>query len=201
MNPNWSEFKFLVIDVEGNGQRPLEIIELAIVSIKHGRVEDSFSEWLIKPLQPVTQMASRFHGIKNEDLIAKPAFEEISSQVSNILGNEVVIGHNVGVDVQLLKEKMPTWSPMVAIDTLKLAKAVNPALASYSLESLIDYFKIDLPDRKAHRAASDAFATAKLFLRLVKIYETQTRLSLRTLAEISASATDPYFKTSQQSLF
>lgn len=201
MNSIWSECKFLVIDVEGNGQRPMEIIELAIVSITNGQIQDSFSEWLIKPREPVTLMASRLHGIYNNDLINQPEFESISTEIFTALGNEAVIGHNVSVDIQLLKEKMGSWQPFVAIDTLRLAKAVNPGLTSYGLESLINHYKLDLPDRKSHRAASDAIATAQLFLTLISILENRSPLNLTRLAELSASPNDPYFQIPQQSLF
>lgn len=201
MSSAWSECKFLVIDVEGNGQRPLEIIELAIVSITNGQIQDSYSEWLIKPREPVTIMASRLHGIYNEDLINQPEFESISNEIFTALGNEAVIGHNVSIDIQLLKEKKESWRPFVAIDTLRLSKAVCPGLSSYSLESLIRHFKIDLHDKKSHRAASDVKATAQLFLALIGILESRSSLNLTRLAEIGASPNDPYFQLSQQSLF
>lgn len=201
MNTSWSQCQFLVIDVEGNGQQPLEIIELAIVTISGGRLDTKVNEWLIKPALPVTSMASRLHGIYNDDLVHMPSFKSLSSEISSILRNEVVIGHNVGVDVQLLRKGLPSWTPLVAIDTLRLAKSVNPGLSSYGLEFLLDYFNVELQDRKAHRALSDAIATAQLFLTLVEILEKRSAVDLMTLAEIGASPNDPYFKSTQQSLF
>jgi len=202
MNLHWSQCNFVVVDVEGNGHSHQEIIELAIVPIRQARIANTRHEWLVRPTKLVTSQASRLHGIFDSDLVGKPKFDEISSDIADALGHHAVIGHNVAVDIQLLKEKLPSWEPIVAIDTLKLAKRVIPGAASYSLDALVNDLDIgDALCRKAHRAASDALDTAKLFLALVGMLDKQGDLDLRTLAEISASAKDPFFKTTQKSLF
>lgn len=202
MNRHWSKYDFVVVDVEGTGNNPQEIIELAVVPVRQGRIAETMHEWMIRPAKPVTNQASKLHGIFDNDLAGKPKFDDVSSEVADILGHHAVVGHNVGVDVQLLKEKLPSWEPMVAIDTLKLAKYVIPGAASYALDALVNNLGLgDDRNRKAHRATSDALATAQLFLALADKLEKRAELHLRTLAEMSASVKDPFFKTTQQSLF
>lgn len=199
---HWSQCDFVVIDVEGNGQSPQEIIELAIISLRQARIVGAPREWLIRPLKPVSERASNLHGILNRDIETKPRFAEISSEVSHVLGQHAVIGHNVAVDVRLLKEKLPWWNPIVAIDTMRLARWANPSAGSYALSSLIEHYGLaSRLNGRPHRAASDALAAAELFLELVRQLDKRSKLSLRTLAEISASADDPFFANTQGNLF
>lgn len=202
MSLHWSQCDFLAIDVEGNGQSPQEIIELAIVPIRQSLIAKPSHVWLIKPTRPVTDRASRIHGIFDSDLADKPEFRDLSSAIANVLGAQAVIGHNVAIDVQLLKVRLPTWEPMVAIDTLKLAKLAIPGADNYTLDSIANHCGLgDSTDRRRHRAESDAQTAAQLFIALVHILEKQGELNLRRLAELSASASDPFFSTTQQSLF
>lgn len=199
----WHECSFVVVDVEGNGQTPQEIIELAIVPIVQAHIVEPPREWLVRPSKPISQMASKIHGIFDDDLKDKPAFELIAHDVEQALGQRsAVIGHNVAIDVRLLKVQLPSWRPIVAIDTLKLAKRVLPATNNYALSALIADLGIgkDLYGGH-HRAAHDSLATARLFLALVKILDKSGDLRLKALAEISAPVDDPFFTDAQRSLF
>lgn len=198
---HWSQCEFVVVDVEGNGQSPQEIIELAIVPIRQAHISDTWREWQIRPTKPVTIHASRVHGIFDSDLAGKPKFDDIAHEIANDLGYHAVVGHNVAIDAQLLKERLPMWKPLVAIDTLKLAKWVIPGKSSYALDALANEFGINELSRKSHRAGSDALATAQLFLLLTNMLDQRGQLHLSALAEISAAATDPFFQTSQRNLF
>ncbi len=168
MSLHWSQCEFLVIDVEGNGQTPHEIVELAIVPIRQSLIAATSHEWLIKPTKPVTERASRIHGIFDSDLANKPEFSDLSSEIASVLGTRAVIGHNVAIDVQLLRAKLPEWEPMVAIDTLKLAKLAIPNADSYSLDSIASRCGLDnLNDRRKHRAEEKHCSTVFLSSRVV----------------------------------
>jgi exodeoxyribonuclease X len=199
---HWSELTFLVVDVEGNGHNPHEIIELASVPIRYGSIQTDAKQWLIRPHQSVIKQATDLHGITNEDLADKPTFQELAPTIQAALGAEILIGHYVQVDHELIKTQLPDWKPMLVLDTIKLAKAAAPNLKSYSLASLIAEFGItDLPPGSQHRAMYDAVAAAKLFLILVKKLDPDGQLTLARLAEIGASANDSYFSSAQGGLF
>ena len=51
-----------MIDVEGNGQHPPDLVELGVVSIAAGLIGEPVA-WLFKPDEPITPMARRIHGI------------------------------------------------------------------------------------------------------------------------------------------
>jgi len=182
---HWSELTFLVVDVEGNGHKPHEIIELASVPIRSGSIQNDANQWLFRPIKSVTQRATDLHGITNEVLANKPTFQELAPTIHSALGDEILIGHNVHIDYQLIKKQIPQWEPLLVLDTIKLAKAVAPTLKSYALSSLISEFIMsDLPPGSRHRAMYDAVATAKLFLILVQKLDQDGQLTLATLAEI-----------------
>ena len=54
---------FWVIDVEGNGGSPPEIVELAMIEVSGLKLTGRRRNWLIKPGQPITAAVSRIHGL------------------------------------------------------------------------------------------------------------------------------------------
>lgn len=197
---HWAEIDYSVVDVEGNGQTPQEIIEIAVIQIQKGVVQRDPQVWLIKPNKIVTPQATSLHGISNEDLHSSPSFEDISKELLVFLEGRVIIGHNVSVDVRLISEKLPLWVPPETLDTLKMARHVFPGLASYSLDALCNAVAIQPPDRKSHRADSDAAVTADLFLHMARRLDSRGNSSLMRLIEL-AGTTSSAGRERQQGLF
>lgn len=198
---HWADCEFAVLDVEGNGQSPQEIIEVAVVHVHRGEIVPGAMQWLVRPSRPVTDRAARLHGIGNAELVAKPTFEEVASEVWAALEKHMVIGHNVSIDVRMLKERLPHWRPALSLDTLKLAKRMLPSARSYELESLATERAIGMAGMSRHRAADDALVTARLFIDLVRELDQAGSLTIRRLAEVAALASDPFFNSQQQDLF
>lgn len=165
----------LVVDVEGNGATPPDLVEVAALPIRDGRPDTSTAgAWLIRPPRPVTPFAARVHGLTNDALAASPAWPDISDQVRGLLGNAWICAHNAHVDYRALSAHLPGWAPAGVIDTLRLARTTWPGLPSYGLDSLIAHAKPDLtgvPDQR-HRARYDAYATAQLLLAMAEHYLT-----------------------------
>jgi exodeoxyribonuclease X len=57
---DWSTLRYVVVDVEGNGHQPPELVELAVVPIVGGVVGEPAS-WLVKPPHPVRYFATSVH--------------------------------------------------------------------------------------------------------------------------------------------
>lgn len=201
LDTQWTQWDFTVVDVEGNGETPQEIIELAIFFISAGELMPRHDEWLVRPKKPVTVQATAFHGINNEMLADQPSLSDVVDQVSAALSSKIVIGHNVRVDVELLKKAIPNWHPVLVLDTLKLARVVHPRARSYALSSLVSERQIDVRSSTFHRASGDARATAYLFLDLTKTLEASRRATLRKLVDIAAIETPEFINNQQQDLF
>jgi DNA polymerase III epsilon subunit family exonuclease len=164
---------FWVVDVEGNGASPPEIIELAMVEIRSNKLTGKTHHWFIKPNKPITPHVTKIHGITDDDVAREPSIEDISDDVSLWLEDVTIIGHNVKIEVDALKFGLSHWVPRSAVDTLKLAKNLRPGLASYSLQNLGIEFGLTkqvskLTGQGHHSALFDATLTALLFLELLK---------------------------------
>lgn len=162
----WTCRRYIVVDVEGNGQRPPELLELAVVPVVDGRIGD-VTTWLVKPKTPISSIAQRIHGITSEMVADAPAFTEVEAQVRAALADRVLVAHNAAVDLAVLQRMMPDFRPAEVLDTLKLARRLLPDQPNHRLGSLAEALDLayDLPDRP-HRAAYDALVTARLFCRL-----------------------------------
>lgn len=163
----WDSLDFVVIDVEGNGARPPELVELAIVPIVGGQIGAPRS-WLVRPPSPISWQARRVHGISTVDVADKPTFAEIADNVRQGLGDAVPVGHNVRIDLDVLTRSLPDWAPPEAFDTLRIARKTW-TLPSHKLGALVEHRNLadDLPaDLVPHRATYDALVTARLFVDL-----------------------------------
>jgi DNA polymerase III epsilon subunit-like protein len=176
-----------VVDVEGNGQQPPEIVELAAVTIADSRLSEPVS-WLVKPARPITALVTRkVHGISNTTVAAAPRFTEIRGQVEALLAGAWLVAHNARVEYELLARQLTGFAPAGVLDTLRLARVLWPGRDSYGLDALIRQERLDLAavaKSRRHRAAFDAWVTALLLLRLVDAAP-PTVASLRRLAEVA----------------
>lgn len=162
---DWTTLRFVVVDVEGNGQQPPELVELAVVPIVGGSVGQPTS-WLVRPPHPIKHLATTFHGLRTHDVAGCPAITEIAAEVLAALDAPALVGHNAHVDVDVLRRELPGWEPPETFDTLKLARRLVPELPTYKLGDLVERFKLaeGLPEgMKPHRATYDALVTARLF--------------------------------------
>ncbi|WP_406425582.1 3'-5' exonuclease (plasmid) [Streptomyces sp. NBC_00873] len=169
----------LVVDVEGNGTNPPDLVEVAALPVRAGQPDTSTaSAWLIKPPRPVTPFAARVHGLTNQVLDGKPDWEEIAGEVHACLGTAWIAAHNAHVDYRVLSAHLPQWKPAGVLDTLRLAKATYPGLPKYSLDALIEHVQPDLRAAPAqrHRATFDAYATAQLLIAMAAHYDTWDQL-------------------------
>jgi len=165
---DWASVRYAVVDVEGNGQQPPDLVEVAVVSIISGVIGDP-TAWLIKPPRPISPIVTRIHGLTNEDVASAPAFAAIASQVRQALDADLLVAHNAHIDVDVLRRHLDHWQCPEVVDTLKLAKRLLPGQASYKLGALVSELSLaeGLPaGLSPHRAAYDVLATARLFLHL-----------------------------------
>jgi exodeoxyribonuclease X len=165
---DWTSLRYAVVDVEGNGQQPPDLVEVAVVPIVDGVIGEPTS-WLVKPEHPIKHFATRIHGITSQDVDGAPAFAAIADEVGRALDAPALIAHNAHVDVRVLERYLPTWEHPEVFDTLKLARRLLSKQPGYQLGMLVKALDLGngLPGGLApHRAAYDALVTARLFVRL-----------------------------------
>lgn len=165
---DWTGLRYVVVDVEGNGAQPPDLVELATVSIVDGVVGNQ-SSWLVRPETPITGFARRIHGISNTAVADAPIFADIKHDVLRALDADGIVAHNAHVDVGVLQRKLGDWECPKIFDTLVLARHLLPEISSHKLSVLAQAFHLadGLPDTLTpHRASYDAIVTARLFVRL-----------------------------------
>ncbi|GAA3985781.1 3'-5' exonuclease [Streptomyces plumbiresistens] len=170
----------LVVDVEGNGTTPPDLVEIAALPIRDGRPDTSTAKaWLIRPARPVTAHAASIHGLTMDVLEDQPRWPQIADTVRSFLATTWIAAHNAHVEYRELGRHLPGWAPAGAIDTLRLAKATYKDLPAYSLDALVRHVQPDLtqaPRAGRHRATYDAYATAQLLLAMAAEYDTWDQL-------------------------
>jgi DNA polymerase III epsilon subunit-like protein len=160
-----------VVDVEGNGQNPPEIIEIAVLLVDGPTTPDAVRSWLIHPQQPVTPIVTRkVHGITNADLADCPPWPEVAEEIDEALCGRVLVAHNAVVERKVLTAHLPDWNPPLILDTLRLAKQVWRGLPSYALDKLIERGQLDtttVAGQGYHRAGYDTWAAWQLLCALI----------------------------------
>lgn len=192
--PLWTEASFVVLDVEGDGGRPADLVELGLVPIEAGGVAGETVSWLVRPRGGIAWQACRVHGISDKDVAGQPPFDDIADQVRAHLNDVVPVGHNVKIDLGVLFRKLPDWRPPIALDTLRLARAAWPTLPSHALGALVDHHDLatGLPDGlRPHRVEWDVLVTARLLGLLVRDLGITTWAELREAGGIDLTPARP----------
>jgi exodeoxyribonuclease X len=165
---DWTSLRYAVADVEGNGQQPPDLVELAVLPITDGILGEPVT-WLVKPPRPITSFATSIHGISSKDVASAPAFAGIEHEVRRALADSALVAHNAHIDVAVLRRELDSWEAPEVFDTLKLARRLLPGQPSYKLGALVKALSLDdrmPPGLQPHRAAYDVLVTARLFARL-----------------------------------
>ena len=178
---------YTVIDVETTGFDPAKehIIEIAAVRIADGIIGEEFSS-LVNCGCPIPPPITRLTGIDDAMLAPAPGFPAISDALREFIGDSVIIAHNAPFDKGFVDRvlKLPNkW-----LDTVALARLIYPTASSYSLGNLI--VQIGEENDEAHRALSDARATAMLFNRLCADYLAMDEKLHKTLFALSRKHKD-----------
>lgn len=187
----WSDVDWVVLDLEGNGAQPPELVELALVHITGGQIREPVW-WLVRPPSPIRWQARKVHGITDKDVAGRPAFAEVAAEVHSALAGAFPVGHNVRVDLDVMGRELPEWSPAEAIDTLRMARLVWPP--PHGLTALVERRGLASgmpPGLRPHRAAYDALVTARLFVDLVADSGARTVADVRRHAGLALAEPEP----------
>ena len=162
---------FVALDVETTGLRPARhrVIEIGAVRYEDGRCVERFAV-LVNPHRRLPSYIVRLTGIRDEDLLTAIPFADVAAALRAFLGDSVVIGYNVGFDLDFLNFELRRLGqgPLVnpALDVLPLARVLVPGSGRFDLDTVCRNLGIERTVR--HRALPDAEATAALYLRLIE---------------------------------
>lgn len=158
---------YVAIDIETTGLDAGRdsIIEIAAITFRDADILDEFSS-LVNPQRDVPPFITQLTGITQQMVDEAPSLFSLKPRLRSILGDHVLIGHNVDFDLGFLREeRLGTGNHR--IDTVTLASILFPQAGRFNLEALVHYLNLPDPAQgQAHRALDDAEQTVELFLAL-----------------------------------
>lgn len=168
---------FTVIDIETSGYAPAkgsEIIEVAAVKIKRGRVVDTY-DTLIQPRNKIPNKITQITGITNEDLVGQPIVEKVLPELFDFIGSSTLVAHNSSFEERFLDHYFRRSGYQLQnkwICTMKVFRKLYPERKKMGLGAtlmdLTEHYGIDFGEEDHHRALPDTLATADAFLEMRK---------------------------------
>jgi DNA polymerase-3 subunit epsilon len=143
------------------------------VRVVNGRLlrQERF-ERLVDPKRSVPRSSTAIHGITAEMVAGQPTIGEVLPEFARFAQGSVLVGHNVGFDMQFLRlkgEQTGISFTQPVLDTLLLDAVVHPEHETHSLEAIAARLGVDILGR--HTALGDALVTGEVFLRLLALLE------------------------------
>lgn len=156
---------YVVLDTETTGlsRQSDRIIEIALIRYESDKEAERY-ETLVNPRIHIPSGASKINHITDADVVNAPVIEDVLPEVLRIIGDRVVVGHNITFDLGFVSAQIPASHPSTEIryvDTVTLSKRAFPGLSSYKLSSLSK--QLGIADLQSHRALGDVELTAQLF--------------------------------------
>ncbi|MDQ7044598.1 MAG: 3'-5' exonuclease [Sulfurimonas sp.] len=157
--------EFCIVDIETNGSSidKHQIIEIAGIKIKYGKITGRF-ESLVK-CSEINEHISAITGITVKDTLNAPSLKEVLYDFKLFLGDAIFIAHDVKFDYRFISlsfEKIGL-EPLLNRNLCSLALAERSIISyRYALSYLDKTFKLN-PDATHHRAMSDVLTTYALF--------------------------------------
>ncbi len=167
------ELPLVCIDTETTGRDPAvdRVVEVGCVFFEGGQVTKRKS-WLINPDCPIPAEASEVHGIKDDDVLNAPRFEEVAAELLAELAGAVPVAYNAEFDRDFLMAELgrvdlatvalpPAFRKGVEwLDPLVWARELQKEEKSKALGEVCERLGIAL--ERAHRATDDAEAAVRV---------------------------------------
>lgn len=165
-----TEKTYVVFDLETTGLDVIKnnITEIGAVKLVNGKAVEQFTT-LIKPDDVITEENTLLTGITEEMVKDAPKITAVLPDFMKFIDGAVLVGHNVEFDIGFVKKYANAEDYAVnneSNDTMLLSRKYLPELKRNKLNDLADYFNITFHH---HRALADAYATAEVFVELMKI--------------------------------
>jgi DNA polymerase-3 subunit epsilon len=192
---------FLVVDVETTGLDPRRdhVLEVGWVPVSCGEVVlDGVRGTVVRPPAGIDVGGSAvLHGLTDDEIAAAPELADVLPELRAALRDRVLVAHHADLEVGFLDAALRDGQhdrTRLVVDTMALQRRLvvrghgEPPRGALRLDAARGRF--GLPRYAAHRAATDALATAELLL--AQVAELGSRLRREpTLADLSPRRVGP----------
>lgn len=172
------ETEFAALDFESAGMRPGGTdypIQIGIAICIGGCVSYGLKSYIACGAA-VTWRARDVHGIKTADLADAPPLAELWPNVRELLAGRWIVAHGAATEKRFLAAyPFHGFGPWV--DTLKLARALDPGLESHALGDVVRAYQLEekltssIPDFRWHDAYCDAYASLVLLHHFIRHHQ------------------------------
>jgi DNA polymerase-3 subunit epsilon len=186
--------RFVVLDSETTGLNPAtdRLVTIGAVAVLNREIVHGDSFDALLRMDRNTE-AVTVHGVTRDE--SRKGVEEAPAleRFLDYLGDGVIVGHHIGHDIATFDAAYGRhWGFQLAnrsLDTMDLtlhlerdgAFADRPPIRHFTLDALCEWFGVIPHDR--HTASGDAFITAQVFLRLLRLAQRFGRGTLSRLCE------------------
>ncbi|HYH12979.1 MAG TPA: exonuclease domain-containing protein, partial [Thermomicrobiales bacterium] len=177
---------FVAVDVESTGldRNNDEIIEIAIVRFTRQEVIDTWST-LVRPSRMPGPEIVQLTGIRPEDLVDQPTFDDVQSIVREKIGAWPMVGHTVDFDIDMLQSAGLRLANR-PVDTYRLSSLFLYGLPAYNLQAVAA--SLDVRVDHVHRALADAETARRIFLTIIPLMQRYSTTTLLHAARYAKSA-------------
>ncbi|MBO5137487.1 MAG: 3'-5' exonuclease [Spirochaetaceae bacterium] len=161
---------FCAIDTETTGinSNKDRIIEIGAILFDKNGIKNCFNE-LINPNCPIPLAASAVNHITDKMVVHCPYIDQILPKFIDFAKDSILVAHNACFDLKFINSELERCNlaslKNKTADTLQLSKKIFPEIKSHKLQSLADFFEIEV--KQAHRAFDDARVCMEIFLRCI----------------------------------
>ncbi|WP_433300934.1 3'-5' exonuclease [Actinoplanes sp. CA-030573] len=167
--------ELVAIDLEGSGAQDRDheaILEIALVPIVDWQPDMTMAYCtLVNPQRPMPRRPWISPGLTDDSLRTAPTIATVEPELAHRINGKYLVGHNVGVDWRLLHRRCPAITPAGLIDTLRLARTIEPN-TQHGLATLLERHGLTsrvhrlAPGSAPHRALWDTAGSALLLATL-----------------------------------
>lgn len=183
------ELEVVVFDLETTGFSPNqgdEIISIGAVCVMEGEVKEKDTFYsLVNPKRSIPSEIVQLTGINENMVETAPELIDALHGFLEFVENKLLIAHGTAHDKQFLNAALWKTSRTSLthrlLDTMMLAKKLEPRRDRYCLDSLLGIY--DIPVTTRDHALEDSLMTANLWIRFIKEY---AKKQVNTLGDLYA---------------
>ncbi len=156
----------VALDLETTGldNKQDKIIEIGMIRFDGSKVLETYQTF-VNPDRPIPPAVSQLTHITNPMVTNAPHILDVLDEVSDFVGSDTIVGHNVLFDLGFLR-RYKILTKNRSTDTYELASVLLPRAGRYKLSALAEQFGIDAEGK--HRAVADCTMTMKLYNKLIE---------------------------------
>ncbi|MBR4531133.1 3'-5' exonuclease [bacterium] len=183
-----------VFDLETTGLSPDcgdRITEIGAIKLVGNKLCGVF-QTLVNPGRKIPDKIVEITGITNEMVAGKPTISQVLPLFMDFVQDDLIAAHNAKFDTSFLRYELKECGINKNFEiycTLLNSRKEVKTSANFRLSTLKNHFNLK-PMGAMHRALSDAYVTAQLYLKLTKNWGTDTMSQFEKEVEILMNSMD-----------